>query len=545
MGVLICMPTLKQRIFAILIVTICSGILGTLLGFWAARVMTIRMMQARLDAYASQLIADEEAAGLELRTALAAVDASEHKSCAPSEIGYLRALIFESQSLKDAGRMRDGAIECSAALGKPAQAPEVGSPEFTQQDGTALYRDLAPYVNTGLSTLTLQRGDSFVVYTPMTRLHIESAPLHFVETATDEPTQRHGRLLGEAVNIRPQILINEGLARQGETLYATRCSIRFFDCVTSYATIPDAIAVNRAQFREVVLLCGLSCAALGCVLALLYRRNKSMEQQLRRAVRKGDICAAYQPIVDLRSGRIVGAEALARWRDEDGHVVRPDVFIPLAEKGGFVGEITRQMVGQTLRDFGPMLRDRSGLRVSVNVTAADLEDPRFPAMLAEMLRKENVQAEALALEITESSTVQRGMAIEAIRTLRASGHKVHIDDFGTGYSSLSYLHDLAVDAVKIDQSFTRAIGTGSVIVGILPQILAIVETLHLNVIAEGVETQEQASYFASAHMPVLAQGWLFGKPQPIAEFVKLRDKRQREAAKAEEDEPLLVGAAAK
>jgi sensor c-di-GMP phosphodiesterase-like protein len=538
------MPTLKQRILTTFIVTVCAGILGVALGLWLARVVTIRMMQARLDNYAGRLVADEEAADLELRTALAAIDASEHKNCAAPEIAYLRALIFESQSLKDAGRMRAGAIACSAALGKPAQTSSLGDPEFTQQDGTAIYRNLVPYQSTGLSTITLERGDSFVVYTPMTRLHVEPEPLRFVETAMDAPTQRRGRLLGDGAAIPAQILGNEGLAQQDGTLYATRCSIRFFDCVTSFVAIPDAIAMNRAQYRETVLLCGLAGAVLGCVLALLYRRNKSLEQQLRRAVRKGRVRAAYQPIVDLHSGRVVGAEALARWEDEDGHAVGPDIFIPLAEKGGFIGELTRQMIRRVLRDFAPVLRGDEGFRVSVNVTADDLEDPQFPVWLEDVLRKEDVSAGGLTLEITEGSTVQRGMAIEAIRRLRAQGHKVHIDDFGTGYSSLSYLHDLAVDAIKIDQSFTRAIGTGSVTVGILPQILSIVEALHLNVIAEGVETQEQASYFADANLPVLGQGWLFGRPQPFVEFEKLRAERAwcaEAKVQTEEDASLLVG----
>jgi sensor c-di-GMP phosphodiesterase-like protein len=136
----------------------------------------------------------------------------------------------------------------------------------------------------------------------------------------------------------------------------------------------------------------------------------------------------------------------------------------------------------------------------------------------------------VAIEITESSTVMREAAIETIRGLRERGHSVHIDDFGTGYSSLSYLHDLSVDAIKIDKAFTQAIGTGSVIVAILPQILAMAESLNLRVIVEGVETEEQASYFASAKQPVLAQGWLFGRPVPAKEFLRLLAEDEKTAS---------------
>jgi sensor c-di-GMP phosphodiesterase-like protein len=105
--------------------------------------------------------------------------------------------------------------------------------------------------------------------------------------------------------------------------------------------------------------------------------------------------------------------------------------------------------------------------------------------------------------------------------LRQNGHSVHIDDFGTGYSSLAYLHDLSVDAIKIDKAFTQAVGTEAVTVAILPQILALAAALNLRVIVEGVETEEQSSYFADGDNSILAQGWLFGRAVPASEFRSL------------------------
>jgi sensor c-di-GMP phosphodiesterase-like protein len=127
----------------------------------------------------------------------------------------------------------------------------------------------------------------------------------------------------------------------------------------------------------------------------------------------------------------------------------------------------------------------------------------------------------VAIEITEGSTASRGVAIETIAHLRHHGHSVHIDDFGTGYSSLSYLHELSVDAIKIDQTFTRAIGTESAVVAILPQILSMAAALDLSVIVEGIETPAQASYFAEFTQPILGQGWLFGRPVPASELMRL------------------------
>jgi sensor c-di-GMP phosphodiesterase-like protein len=132
-----------------------------------------------------------------------------------------------------------------------------------------------------------------------------------------------------------------------------------------------------------------------------------------------------------------------------------------------------------------------------------------------------VPSESVTIKIMENSTARHDNAIETIRRLRASGHRVHIDDFWTGYSSLAYLQDLSVDAIKIDKVFTQAIGTGSVAVSIVPQIFAMAEVLELEIIVEGIETEEQAQYFASTGRRIRAQGWLFGRPMPAGRFLEM------------------------
>jgi len=212
------------------------------------------------------------------------------------------------------------------------------------------------------------------------------------------------------------------------------------------------------------------------------------------------------------------AEALARWTDEEGNVVSPDVFIRIAEDHGFVGEITRQVVKRALRDFAETLRQHPDFHISVNATAMDLCDPEFLSMLDGSLKQAKVQPKSLAIEITESSTASREEAMETIRNLRARGHSIHIDDFGTGYSNLSYLLYISVDTIKIDQAFTKVIGTDAVSAAILPQILAMAKSLGLEVIVEGIETEQQKNYFFQPTLHMYGQGWLFGRPVPAEEF---------------------------
>jgi sensor c-di-GMP phosphodiesterase-like protein len=275
------------------------------------------------------------------------------------------------------------------------------------------------------------------------------------------------------------------------------------------------------MFAVCIALLALAGGGLGFFQSLAYCRNRTMVQQLRRAIRKDELRMVYQPVVDLSNGRIVGAEALARWTDESGSEVAPDLFVSLADERGFVGEITRLALRHTLCDLGELLRSYPRFQVSVNVTAWDLADPKFVPMLEAALAQAGVRANSVTIEITETSTARHEKAIETIRLLRTSGHRVHIDDFGTGYSSLAYLHDLSVDAIKIDKVFTQAIGTGSVAVNILPQILAMADALNLEVVVEGIETEEQARYFMSTNKRIRAQGWLFGHPMPKEELLAM------------------------
>ena len=523
------MKILRQHVLATLAVMIIAAACGTFVGYWLAHTIAVRTTKSRLDQYAGRIMADEEATSVESRTALAAVGASRYPPCSNAEVEYFRTLVLASEHLNDAGRIRNGKVECSVALGRPTQPSWQSKPDFTQQDGSILYKNPASHQNDGLTTITLQLGDTFVVYTPLTRIPLEPAPMHFTETVADAPTQTHGRLLGESPQASVAILTSEGRARLGNNLYATRCSTRFFNCVTAYTSIPEVMQASRAKFIGFIALFRLLGGLTGFVLSFLYYRYRNVEHQLRRAIRRDELFLVYQPIVKLRSRRMIGAEALVRWTNKQGVAVGPDVFIKIAEAHGFVGAITRLVVRQALRDFGETLRSHPGFRLSINVAAADLADPGFLPMLDRALDEAAVPARSIAIEITEGDTVRREAAIETIRGLRERGHSVHIDDFGTGYSSLSYLRDLSVDAIKIDRAFTRTIGTDSAIVAIVPQILAMAEALKLEVIVEGIETGLQAEYFAGCSLPIFAQGWLIEGPVPVEKLLRLLAEDDKKA----------------
>ncbi|MGD0734170.1 MAG: EAL domain-containing protein [Terracidiphilus sp.] len=495
---------------------------GCLMGY----ALAIFLSESWLNDYSTLVALQQDAASEEATKVLASIKNSPHPSCSDAELSYFRELVFRSTYLKDAGRIHGGKIDCSATSDRPVRAIGQFTPEFSQQNGSIAYSNLLPIRDAGLKRAGLQMGNAYVVFSPQAPVSLGPIPMRLAFTMNPPASQAVASQAGTTAPVHEPDLTVEGTFRQGDTLYATRCSSAFFKCVTATTTVPEAIRGEAEKLVGGTVLGGLAGGLLGILVSFTFSRSLDLEQQLRRAITKETLEVNYQPIVSMDNEKIVGAEALARWTDEDGGTVGPDVFIKIAEARGFVTSITRLIIKRALRDFGETLRTRSDFRLSVNVTAQDLCDPGFLPMLDEAVKKAKVKPKSLIIEITESSTANRVEAMETIRELRWRGHSIHIDDFGTGYSSLSYLLYLNVDSIKVDQAFTKAIGTESVTVAILPQILAMAEALKMGVVAEGVETEQQANYFSGSGREIHGQGYFFGRPVTAAEFHDLLENQR-------------------
>ena len=493
---------------------VIGGMAGAAIGHTLGRALALKEAQTRLSINAASAIQTVESYASDARQLLAKMNTSPFSFCSEHELAYFRRLVYQSTFVKDAGRMTNGTVSCSAIVGSAAISRTAASAGIYAPDGIGLYFDMPAFRFGNERMVAVQGGGSYVVTDFRIRGEGMPASVHFDVHLRGAIPPR----IGAAADSGAAQLPGDGVATLGDTIYATRCSSRYPSCITASLPIADALHIERNSIFTLVVLSALIGSAFGLIWSFLYRRNTGIEHQLHRAISRNDLRVVYQPIVDLTSGRMIGAEALARWTNKEGLEVSPEVFIHLAEERGFVGEITRFVLGRALSEMSAIIHSRPDFRLSVNVAAADLSDPAFLPMLDSAIEQTGVPRQNLAIELTETCTARRESAIDTIRCLQHAGHKVQIDDFGTGYSSLSYLSDLAVDAIKIDRSFTRAIGTESVTVAILPQILAMAEALNLEVIVEGIETPEQAAYFAGSQMPIMAQGWLFGRPVPLEEF---------------------------
>jgi sensor c-di-GMP phosphodiesterase-like protein len=494
--------------------TVCGMLAGYLLGY----VLALHLAGNWLDQYSNLVAAEEDASSLEARSLLAVLKKSPYPFCSNAEIASFRDLVFRSEFLKDAGRIHGGKIDCSATVGRPTQPIGQFKPSSPQQDGTIAYSNLVPFRDDSLKRGGLQRGNAYVVFGSHVPASIGPIPMHLTVTMKDAASQQTGPAAGGALLGNGPDLTTGGTVRRGDTFYATLCSTLYSKCVTASTSVSEALQGERDKVVGGTVLGGLAGYLLGLAFSLWYNRSQDLCQQLRRAVLRNKLEVVYQPIVSLATRRIVGAEALSRWTNEEGNAVVPDVFVKIAEEHGFVGLITKAVVQRALLDFGQTLRDHPDLHISVNVAAADLADPEFLPMLDDALKRTKVKPKNLAIEITERSTSESTEAMETIRLLRRRGHSIHIDDFGTGYSNLDKLLYLYADTIKIDKAFTRVIGTEAVTVAIIPQILAMAKSLNLEVVVEGIETDQQANYFFQATQTLYGQGWLYGRPVKAEEF---------------------------
>lgn len=253
----------------------------------------------------------------------------------------------------------------------------------------------------------------------------------------------------------------------------------------------------------------------------IARQQFTIETSLRRAIEAGRLTLAYQPVIELETGRVCGFEALTRWR-EDGVDIAPCSFIPVAEESGLIlplGRWALDEAARTLRAWDMRAGQPIPVKMAVNVSAIQIARDDVPAMLKDTLGAHNITPERVVLELTESAIVaDPDRAARAMEAVRAIGATIALDDFGTGYSNLAYLQRLPIDVLKIDQSFVTGMLGDRDKIGIVRAVLSLAESLGLKTTAEGVETVELAQTLAALGC-TRAQGYFYAAPlDPEAAF---------------------------
>ncbi|MEH6579243.1 MAG: EAL domain-containing protein [Amphritea sp.] len=244
-----------------------------------------------------------------------------------------------------------------------------------------------------------------------------------------------------------------------------------------------------------------------------YRKRIRLEAELHRALERDELRVFYQPKVDLKTGTIVGMEALLRWRHSQLGMVQPDDFIPLAEQTGLIEEISQWVISTVCQQISFWQEAGYGtVNVAVNLSPLEFRNPDLGDKIIQIVADSGIPANAIELEITETTIMQNmNTAIDILQKLNDAGFGISADDFGTGYSSLSYLKQFPLSKVKIDRSFVMEFTKDPSDAAIVSAIIAMSHSLGLRVVAEGVETEEQLRFLQDLHCDEM-QGYLVSRP---------------------------------
>lgn len=506
------MPIKQHRHVAIVALALLGTALGAPSGYWLGRATLLRTANNGLANYASDLIGHADEYASELRRIRDTFNPSPYPYCSREEIAEMQALTFRSLQVKEVGRTHNGLLYCSAFLGHLDTALALPPVTMELPDGTKVYANIRLMIAALDRGTVLENSDVDVVLSPNAFDFWSRPHVRFMVLVTNRVTGRVAQIAGETLDADPAWILAQKEKHVAGELYRSRCSTHSDVCIVTAESTNDILSGSHTLLLEYSWLGGFAGFGLGLAIAQFYLRRIGLAQQLRRALRNDAITLVYQPILELPSRRFVGAEALVRWSDEDGIPVAPDFFVRIAEDKGFIGELTATVLRRATREIGDLLRQNPDFTLSINIAAADLEGERLLPLLEMHVRQDGIQPGQIALELTERSTADIAGLQSAILRLHTHGYQIHIDDFGTGFSSLSYLHELAVDAIKIDRAFTKTSGTDAVTASILPQILSMAESFNVGVIVEGVETESQLDFLESTGKPMRAQGWYFGRP---------------------------------
>ncbi|AYD00205.1 EAL domain-containing protein [Neorhizobium sp. NCHU2750] len=474
-------------------------------------------------------VARAENTFMEAGWALRYVDASRVEPCSPSHIALMRIATINTDAVSEVGYFDNGRLKCTS-WGAVTDTVEHSHVDYITPDGFDVTLRLMPTISIGKPVLGLSLGSHYVLI----------APSRFVDVGlTPEVSLALMNTTGLLIDMRNNADIVFAQHRIGGKPSGIEDGRMFAKVegkgVIAVVTEPARMVYHRLKTELLLLLpVGLFIAAfIVAIVVLLSKRRLSPRAELELAVQNREFVVHYQPIIELATNICVGAEALVRWKRPDGTLVRPDLFIPLAEETGLIKPITDQVVDAVVRELGSLLVEDRGLHVAVNLSAEDIRTGRILDLLVNKLSGTGIRNEQILLEATERGFIDIEAANRTFARARRVGHTVAIDDFGTGYSSLQYLQGLPMDALKIDKSFIDTIGRGTATSSVTLHIIEMARELGFLSVAEGVETEEQADYLRR-HGVNFGQGWLFSKPLEAAAFIAFQKEARRRYGAAPE-----------
>ena len=501
------------------IVGVAAIVAPILISIQLAWKQSVSAERTRATSYAHDVLRRSEETSVQFGQAINRLNHDNVPPCSPAEIQVMRQIDVESSYIQAVGRIQGNTITCTS-LDTREPIP-VGPPDVFGETGavarTNVHLGFAPSY-----PLTIVSRDGVAIFIDPSLAVDTPTEGPGISIAVFVPTSFNGRFLASRGNdlrtgwFKP---IPKGTDTTFvEAGYVVSLARSERTDIAVIVAVPELYADRRAkQVAAIFVPIGLICG-MGLAWAVMYisRVRLSLPTVLRAAAKHGDFYLEYQPIIELKSRRWIGAEALVRWR-RNGRVVRPDQFIPIAEESGIITLITAQVAKIVARDLPRFVKLDTAFKVAVNLSAKDVSSEGTIGLLQNLLQSSGALPSNLEVEATERGFLQGPEARQQLANIRALGIGVSIDDFGTGYSSLACLQTLGLDTLKIDKAFVDTIDTDGATSHVVLHIIEMAHSLQLEMVAEGVETEAQAEFLLKRGVHY-AQGWLFGKPMAIAAF---------------------------
>jgi sensor c-di-GMP phosphodiesterase-like protein len=447
--------------------------------------------------------------------------------CSPQDIDLLRQIALDSNYIQAAGRISGDTLLCTSqgvrtpfALGKPSLISEHGVAEYYGVQ-------ISPQQSQGLNVFAWEgfaiiADPNLAIDVPTQGSDVELAV--FVPSAPNRQ-----RLASSGRDFHSQWFQPIGKGGQVSSFeggyLVSRVRSPKWDLSAVAATPVRYVWLRARRFAAMFIPVGVVCGVLlTWAVSYITSVRSTFPVRVRQAARNRNFYVEYQPVIELESGRIVGAEALVRWKSRHG-LIPPDHFIPMAEERGITRMITDQVLSFVAIDLPRFLALTPDFKIAINLSSAEIHSEQTADALTRLVELTGALPRNIEIEATERAFLNVKGTADAISALRKQGFRVAIDDFGTGYSSLACLQSLKLDTLKIDRAFVETININVATSQVVLYIIEMAHSLGLEMVAEGVETQAQADFLRKRGVSY-AQGWLFGKPMNVDLLLRRMEQSQ-------------------
>ncbi len=460
--------------------------------------------------------------------------------CSPEMLKLMRIAEYRSRYWHEYAYVEDGLLLCSTSLGVLDQPIPEAPADFVNDEFSFTRNFPVPLLDGTVSAMRMQQGSYRALLKPMANPADSESWLDMgvftlaqgeYQEVAGSATYVPGREYIPDSFKKPYVMewYDQGYWVSQRCLRQDACAVVSVDIIEFISSENELVSLAVVGYLVIILLVAM-------LLPLHYQRFFSLHLQVRRGIRPGRIVCHYQPVISIDQDRPVNCEVLARWIDESGALVYPDQFIPAVEAHGLTSQLTREVLLAATGDL-----QKAGLLgkipFSINAFPEDIESGALLALIDEVLLPEFHSL--LTVELTEKEINDMDHLCAGIMAMRARGIRVAIDDFGTGYSNLNHLEKLCVDYIKIDKSFVWGLDESTVHSGLVQNIVYLAESLGLQTVAEGVETQQQLKMLAQLDVQYV-QGYYFSRPLPFDQFQLFLERYKKRSVTPRKQTSFLI-----